>query len=147
MPRRRKPNPAEPLASVDPRVWGQAVTALRGRRTQREVARRAGIDHTSWSFYERGMRVPRAKNYQRLLFGLRCTHQELTEQAWRLHYCQQADQRVAEYRRRYASTAARVRAQTGPAPAANPFRSELQEMLLRGALVVADALSAALVHR
>src|SRR4051812_35921850 len=58
-------------AMIDPRDFASALKELRGRRTQREVAKRARIDPGSWSAYEKGIRYPRRpERLQQIAEGL-----------------------------------------------------------------------------
>lgn len=50
---------------------------LRGDRTQRSVAQRAGINRSSWSSYEAGRRMPGPPTYIRIARGLECSEEEL----------------------------------------------------------------------
>jgi transcriptional regulator with XRE-family HTH domain len=58
---------------------GRAIAHLRGARTQAEVSERADLDPGTWSQYETGRRVPRARNLARILHGLGCTRREFEE--------------------------------------------------------------------
>jgi transcriptional regulator with XRE-family HTH domain len=49
---------------------GQAMTRLRGDRTQREVAKLAGIHRSTWSSYESGSRLPTRPSQERIAVGL-----------------------------------------------------------------------------
>lgn len=61
---------------------GRAIASLRGERAQAEVARRGGIDRTSWSLYEAGKRRPGERSLAKILKGLGSTRLELEEIAW-----------------------------------------------------------------
>lgn len=56
---------------------GTAIGRLRGERSQLEVARRAGINRSSWSSYENGRRMPKEDTYARIAHGLECSEEEL----------------------------------------------------------------------
>ncbi|HRC88171.1 MAG TPA: helix-turn-helix transcriptional regulator [Thermoanaerobaculia bacterium] len=56
---------------------GQSIAALRGGRTQVELARRAGIDPATWSLYERGRRMPRPHALEKLAEALGVSVQQL----------------------------------------------------------------------
>jgi transcriptional regulator with XRE-family HTH domain len=59
------------VGMIDPRDFASALKELRGRRTQREVAKRARIDPGSWSAYEKGIRYPRRpERLQQIAEGL-----------------------------------------------------------------------------
>jgi transcriptional regulator with XRE-family HTH domain len=67
----------------DPRDLGDAIRKLRGRRPQKEVAEKAGIDPTTWSAYEHGERPPRTrKRFEQIARGLGCTPDRLDEVTW-----------------------------------------------------------------
>ena len=63
-------------------VLGEALTALRGKRSQRSVAKSAGIPTGTWCQWENGKRAPRASQIEKILEGLNCTEDRL-----RLEYC------------------------------------------------------------
>ena len=50
---------------------------LRGDRTQRSVAQRAGINRSSWSSYEAGRRMPGPDTYSKIARGLECDEDDL----------------------------------------------------------------------
>lgn len=54
----------------DPQDFASALKELRGSRTQKEVAERAGLDPATWSAYERGSRVPRPERLEQVARGL-----------------------------------------------------------------------------
>ncbi|HEX2253710.1 MAG TPA: helix-turn-helix transcriptional regulator [Thermoanaerobaculia bacterium] len=56
---------------------GRAMERLRGDRTQREVARRAGIHRTTWSSYESGSRLPSRRSQEKIANGLGRTLDDL----------------------------------------------------------------------
>ena len=65
---------------------GTAMERLRGDRTQREVARRAGVNRSSWSSYEAGRRMPGAETWRRIVHGLECSQEDFDRavlRAWR----------------------------------------------------------------
>lgn len=55
---------------LDPQDFAGALRELRGSRTQKEVAERAGLDPATWSAYERGSRVPRPERLEQVARGL-----------------------------------------------------------------------------
>lgn len=56
---------------IDPRDLANAIKELRGKRTQREVAKRARIDPATWNAYEKGIRTPRRpERLQQIAEGL-----------------------------------------------------------------------------
>jgi len=69
---------------------GKAIAKLRGSRTRREVAKKAGIHSTAWSAHERGRRQPRRKTLQKILKGLGCTPEQFEEEV-----CRQLADRLA----------------------------------------------------
>lgn len=78
---------------------GTAIGRLRGDRSQLEVARRAGINRSSWSSYENGRRMPKEETYSRIARGLECSEEELDRavlRAWeeRLDH-QESDEETA----------------------------------------------------
>jgi transcriptional regulator with XRE-family HTH domain len=69
---------------VDPKDLGKAIQRLRGERTQRVCAERAGISASSWSLYESGARNPRKSMRERIARGLALEPQILEETAWQV---------------------------------------------------------------
>jgi len=69
---------------VDPEDLGKAIQRLRGDRTQRVCAERAGISASSWSLYESGARNPRKSMRERISRGLGLEPQVLEEAAWKV---------------------------------------------------------------
>lgn len=68
---------------ADPKDLAEAIRRLRGGRTQKEVADRAGIDPSTWSAYEKGLRRPRRQDrLEQIAYGLSCTLDRLEEVAW-----------------------------------------------------------------
>lgn len=62
----------------DRRAFASAIKELRGKRTQKEVARRAGIDLGAWCAYEKGTRWPRSpQRFERIAMGLQVHVDEL----------------------------------------------------------------------
>ena len=70
-----------------------AIRVFRGERTQAEVAGAAGIDATTWSFYETGRRQPGEVNLGKVCQGLGCTRLELEATAWE---CRRRDLEAVE---------------------------------------------------
>jgi transcriptional regulator with XRE-family HTH domain len=67
----------------DPKDLASAIRKLRGHRSQKEVAERAGLDSSTWSVYEKGMRLPRNQDrFEQLARGLDCTLERLDETIW-----------------------------------------------------------------
>lgn len=67
----------------DPRDLASAIKQLRGDRSQKEVAEKAGIDPSTWSLYEAGERVPRNwERFRQIAYGLGCTPERLEEVIW-----------------------------------------------------------------
>jgi transcriptional regulator with XRE-family HTH domain len=58
---------------LEARDVGRAMERLRGDRTQRSVAQRAGINRSSWSSYEAGRRMPTVDTWGRIVAGLEST--------------------------------------------------------------------------
>jgi transcriptional regulator with XRE-family HTH domain len=69
---------------VDPKDLGNAIQRLRGDRTQRVCADRAGISASSWSLYESGARNPRKSMRERISYGLGLNLQVLEDAAWQV---------------------------------------------------------------
>ncbi|HEV8578668.1 MAG TPA: helix-turn-helix transcriptional regulator [Thermoanaerobaculia bacterium] len=68
---------------MEPRDLARAVKKLRGVRTQREMAEKAGIDPSTWSAYEKGKRLPRSRDrLEQIAQVLGCTLDRLEEVAW-----------------------------------------------------------------
>jgi transcriptional regulator with XRE-family HTH domain len=68
---------------TDPRDLAEAIKRLRGGRSQKEVAEKAGIDPSTWSAYEQGERPPRTRErFEQIARGLGCTPDLLEEVAW-----------------------------------------------------------------
>lgn len=64
---------------LEARDVGRAMERLRGDRTQRSVAQRAGINRSSWSSYEAGRRMPGPDTYPKVARGLGCSEDELDQ--------------------------------------------------------------------
>ena len=62
---------------LEARDVGRAIERLRGDRSQREVARRAQINRSSWSLYESGRRMPDPRSWPKIARGLDLTAQQL----------------------------------------------------------------------
>lgn len=135
---------------MDTKQLGEAIAILRGRRTQKQVAERAGLDRTTWSQYESGRRLPRSDNLDKILRGLGCNRQDLADAMWQIRRKELAKQRIAEQLRRL--TDGTTPASDGesddpeasdeqPLTAEAELRTELQEILLRGAVVLEDLLA------
>ena len=69
---------------LDKKIIGEAIVRLRGHRSQRSVAKRAGIPTGTWCCWEKGKRRPRDSQIPKLLKGLDCTEDELTVMAWQI---------------------------------------------------------------
>lgn len=60
--------------------FGNAIRRLRGDRSQAEIAKRAGIDPSLWSSYEKGRHYPRTRErFEQIAKGLGCTYDRLRE--------------------------------------------------------------------
>jgi transcriptional regulator with XRE-family HTH domain len=97
---------------LEARDVGRAMERLRGDRTQRSVAGRAGINRSSWSSYEAGRRMPTPETWSRIVAGLETTMVQFdraVQRAWA--------ERNAE---------AEGRPAPGPAAAAPPAGEHLQ---------------------
>lgn len=71
---------------LDKQDVATAIKKLRGGRTQKEVAEKAGIDRPTWNQYEKARAMPKRTNFRKILEGLGCTQRELDESiiaAWR----------------------------------------------------------------
>lgn len=62
---------------------GKAIAKLRGSRTRREVARKAGIKPAAWSVHERARRQIRPRTLGKILKGLGCTLEQLELEVFR----------------------------------------------------------------
>ena len=60
-------------------AFGQAVRYLRGRESQLQAAKRAGIKNSTWSDYENGKQYPTDRNKEKVAKGLRCELEHLEE--------------------------------------------------------------------
>jgi transcriptional regulator with XRE-family HTH domain len=69
---------------IDPKDLGKAIQKLRGDRTQKICAERAGLSPSSWSLYESGARNPRKDMRGRIAHGLEVDPQALEEAAWQV---------------------------------------------------------------
>lgn len=68
---------------MESRDLARAIKRLRGARTQRELAEKAGIDPSTWSEYEKGNRLPRSQErLEQIAKVLGCTFDRLEEVAW-----------------------------------------------------------------
>jgi transcriptional regulator with XRE-family HTH domain len=65
----------------EPNDLGTAIRRLRGSRRQWELAEAAGMKPSSWSDYERGKRVPRRKNLERIAAALGCEVRTIEQEA------------------------------------------------------------------
>lgn len=64
---------------------GTAMTTLRGEKTQKDCAKRAGLDRPNWNQYEKGNLFPKADNIERIAQGLGVEVVDFAEavvQAW-----------------------------------------------------------------
>jgi transcriptional regulator with XRE-family HTH domain len=104
---------------VEPRDLGKAIQRLRGDRTQRACAERAGISASSWSLYESGDRVPRKSMRERISRGLEVDLRTLDEEAWRVR-----NERIAADETAAKSAAAAV-AETVPDPIQNAIEEHV----------------------
>ena len=60
-------------------AFGQAVRYLRGRESQLQAAKRAGIKNSTWSDYENGKQYPTNRNKVKVAKGLQCELKYLEE--------------------------------------------------------------------
>lgn len=56
-------------------ILGEAIRRLRGKRSQAGLARAAGLSPSCWSEYERGKRIPRRKQVDRVIKALGCSRE------------------------------------------------------------------------
>lgn len=122
---------------------GQAIRALRGERTQREVATSAGLDATTWSFYETGRRQPGAANLEKVLKGLGVPRLELEALAWehRRRELEGAEQKERDAGSpRFVGVAHQVAQQLGEVSPGDPLRAELRRLLGHIAILVEEVL-------
>jgi transcriptional regulator with XRE-family HTH domain len=92
----------------DPKDLARAITKLRGERSQKELAEKAGFDSSTWSVYEKGDRLPRHQDrFVQIARGLGCTLERLDEVIWECR-----NERVEEEQAQAAAPA--------QAPAASP---------------------------
>lgn len=61
---------------------GEAIRDLRGSRSQKQVARRAGICPAAWSLYESGRRRPREETLAKIVRSLGCTRLDFETRVW-----------------------------------------------------------------
>jgi len=59
-----------PDGLIDPTIVGDVLVTLRGERTQRFVAKKAGIPTGTWCQWEKGKRLPRGSKHQDILNAL-----------------------------------------------------------------------------
>lgn len=52
------------------------IKRIRGQRTQKECAERAGIDRPTWNQYEKGHSMPSERNFPKILTGLDIDEEE-----------------------------------------------------------------------
>jgi|GEM_PF-5333082 len=57
-----------------------ALKMLRGSRTQKEVARQAGLSPSTWNQYEKAKRLPKEESWPKLARGLDCSLDDLWDQ-------------------------------------------------------------------
>ncbi len=69
---------------IEHELFAAALTELRGERTQREIARAAGIHQSAWSCYEAGKRLPREDQRQQIFAALGCTPEDFELALWRV---------------------------------------------------------------
>ena len=69
---------------LDKAIIGEAIVRLRGHRSQRSVAKQAGIPTGTFCQWEKGKRRPRDSQIPKLLKGLDCTEDALTVMAWQI---------------------------------------------------------------
>lgn len=65
-------------------VLGEAITALRGRKTQRSVALSVGIATGTWCQWEKGNRTPRDHQIEKILAALDCSRDRLRLECCRI---------------------------------------------------------------
>lgn len=69
---------------MDGHDLGQAIRRLRGSRKQWTMAEAAGMTASSWSDYERGKRLPRRKQLDRIAAALGCDVTVLEQEALKI---------------------------------------------------------------
>lgn len=72
------------LSMLDKSLLGEALVRLRGHRSQRQVAKRAGVPTGTWCQWEKGKRQPRDSQIEKILIGLGCSFDDLTLTIWRI---------------------------------------------------------------
>lgn len=72
-----------PDGLIDPTIVGDVLVSLRGNRSQRFVAKKAGIPTGTWCQWEKGKRVPRGTQRDKILKALGCTQEELDVAVWK----------------------------------------------------------------
>lgn len=82
--------------TIEQELFGAALKALRGKRTQREVARAAGMLSGTWSSYEAGKWLPRKAQRQRIFAALGCTPEDFELALWRVLSERLAPRHVAD---------------------------------------------------
>ena len=134
------------MPMTSPEDLGKAIAHLRGDRTQAEVARLAGLDPTTWSFYETGRRRPKEANFEKLLRGLGCERIELEAMAWEIRKRRLLEEQDAARRAgspRFVKSAmhlAEALAETRKEPTGDPFRRDLRDLLAHVAILVEEVL-------
>lgn len=144
------PPPSHPHVTPESWALAQAIRHFRGERTQREVAEAAGLDATTWRFYETGRRRPKARNLQRVLHGLGCTRLELEETAWRFRRERLLEEQDAARRAgdpRFVGAAVQVarelrerRKGEAEEAAGDPLRRGLRELLAHVAVILEEVI-------
>jgi len=69
---------------LDKSLLGEAIIRFRGERSQRFVARKAGVPTGTWCQWEKAKRHPRDSQIEKILKGLNCTHDDLTLEMWKI---------------------------------------------------------------
>ena len=69
---------------LDRDLLGAAITRIRGKRSQRQVAGIAGIPTGTWSMWEKGQRLPREGQISKICTGLSCSEDDLRVAMWEI---------------------------------------------------------------
>ncbi len=69
---------------IDQKIFGEALIRMRGERSQRFIARKAGVPNGTYCQWERGKRAPRDSQIPKILQGLGCTQDELVFAMWKV---------------------------------------------------------------
>lgn len=123
----------------DPKDLARAIRKLRGGRSQKDLAEKAGFDSSTWSVYEKGDRLPRHQDrFVQIARALGCTLERLDEVIWECR-----NERVQEEQAQAAAPAPAPRTDPAfPSNPVDPLKSALQMGLTQLRQGVNDVLQA-----